>query len=78
MREGCSGRQGPLYDLRIIGAIGVIGEEKASLVYHETKQHRGFKDARITMNPNLDYSPDATAKTIAAVTGELRGVFRLP
>ena len=75
---GVGAAKGPLYEVRILGAIGVISEEKASLVYRETKQPLSYKDACITMNPNLGYSPDATAKTIAAVTGELRGVFRLP
>ena len=56
----------------------VTREEKGVLVNQETKQPFSYKDACITMNPNLGYSPDATAKTIAAVTGELRGVFKLP
>jgi dienelactone hydrolase len=56
----------------------VTREEKGVLVNQETKQPFSYRDACITMNPNLGYSPDATAKTIAAVTGELRELFKLP
>jgi dienelactone hydrolase len=56
----------------------VTREEKGVLVNQQTKQPFSYRDACITMNPNLGYSPDATAKTIAAVTGELRELFKLP
>jgi hypothetical protein len=36
------------------------------------------KDAGISLDPKLGHDPEATAKTVAAVTGELRGVFNLP
>jgi len=34
--------------------------------------------ACVTVDPHSGHDPDATAKTVAAVTGELRGAFKLP
>lgn len=52
-------------------------EEKGVLVNQLSKQPFSYKDACVTMNPNVGHSPDATAKTIAAVTAELKGLFKL-
>ena len=55
-----------------------VREEKGVLVNQQTKQEFSYKDACISLDPKLGHDPDATAKTIAAVTGELRGLFKLP
>jgi hypothetical protein len=55
-----------------------VREEKGVLVNQQTKQEFSYTDACVTLNPRLGHDPDATAKTIAAVTGELRGLFKLP
>ena len=55
-----------------------VREEKGVLVNQQTKQEFTYKDACVTVDPHSGHDPDATAKTIAAVTGELRGLFRLP
>ncbi len=55
-----------------------VREEKGVLVNQQTKQEFTYKDACVTVDPHTAHDPDATAKTIAAVTGELRGLFKLP
>ena len=55
-----------------------VREEKGVLVNQQTKQEFTYKDACVTVDPHSGHDPDATAKTIAAVTGELRGLFKLP
>ena len=55
-----------------------VREEKGVLVNQQTKQEFSYKDACISLDPKLGHDPDATAKTVAAVTGELRGLFKLP
>ena len=55
-----------------------VREEKGVLINQQTKQEFSYNDACVTLNPRLGHDPDATAKAIAAVTGELRGVFKLP
>ncbi len=55
-----------------------VREEKGVLVNQQTKQEFTYKDACVTVDPHTAHDPDATAKTITAVTGELRGMFKLP
>jgi len=55
-----------------------VREEKGVLVNQQTKQEFSYKDVCISLDPKLGHDPDATAKTVAAVTGELRGAFKLP
>jgi dienelactone hydrolase len=55
-----------------------VREEKGVLVNQQTKQEFSYKDACISLDPKLGHDPDATAKTVAAVTVELRGAFALP
>ena len=55
-----------------------VREEKGVLVNQQTKQEFTYKDACVTLDPQSGHDPEATAKTIAAVTGELKGLFKLP
>ena len=55
-----------------------VKEEKGVLVNQDTKQPFTYKDACVTMDPSTGHHPDATAKTISAITGELKTLFKLP
>ena len=55
-----------------------VREEKGVLINQQTKQEFTYKDACVTLDPQSGYDPDATAKTIAAVTGEIKALFKLP
>jgi hypothetical protein len=55
-----------------------VREEKGVLVNQQTKQEFTYKDACVSLDPKLGYSAEATAKTVAAITGELRAAFKLP
>ena len=55
-----------------------VREEKGVLVNQQTKQEFTYKDACVALDPHTAHDPEATAKTVAAVTGELRGLFKLP
>jgi dienelactone hydrolase len=56
----------------------VVKEEKGVLINQETKQMFSYKDACVTLDPLTGHNSDATAKTITAVTGELKQLFKLP
>ena len=55
-----------------------VREEKGVLVNQQTRKEFTYKDACVTVDPHSGHDPDATAKTVAAVTGEQRGLFKLP
>jgi len=56
----------------------IVKEEKGVLVNQETKQMFSYKDACVTLDPFTGHNAEATAKTIAAVTSELKTLFKLP
>jgi dienelactone hydrolase len=55
-----------------------VKEEKGVLINQETKQVFSYKDACVTLDPFTGHNADATAKTIAVVTAELKNLFKLP